>query len=446
MGCRHWIEPAAGSGHHATNAAGTNAHCRARRSGRPGGRDASTRARVRATVATEDRHLGHTRDARDRDVAHHNRQRGRRHRAIGRPTARRRGPRRCRRASRPWRSGEIVVVASSGRLVALDAASGTTKWTAERVGDPTSLIAHADAVIAASGSEIRAWSTDGRDAWRQQLDAAIVTPLAADGDLLFAGLASRKIVALDAKTGAPRWVITLETTARALLATRRPALLRRRRWRVLRVPSAGRSGMGVAVTPRSLPVIGLPTADDRRLYVTFLDNTVRAFDLAIGNQRWQRPITSRPAAGPFLTDALIGVPTTSGTVILLRRTDGALPAPASAARCANDTRRRAGRGCRPASCRARDGRRATGRRADRDPASGAATYRRPSRRRRTGPPRPQARCRRRRRLLIPPPPPVRSRSSSAAKPSSLTWSPPPPLTSSSSSLPKTAAGTCWREA
>ena len=170
---------------------------------------------------------------------------------------------------------------------------------------------------------------DGRDAWRQQLDAAIVTPLAADGDLLFAGLANRKIVALDAKTGAPRWEITLETTARALLATRG------------RLYFGGDDSVFYAYRQQAgqewewryvtlTPVIGLPTADDRRLYVTFLDNTVRAFDLAIGNQRWQRPITSRPAAGPFLTDALVGVPTTSGTLILLRRTDGALaPAPAS---------------------------------------------------------------------------------------------------------------------
>ncbi len=197
---------------------------------------------------------------------------------------------------------------------------------------------------------------DGRDAWRQQLDAAIVTPIAADGDLLFAGLANRKIVALDAKTGAPRWEITLETTARALLATRG------------RLYFGGDDGVFYAYRQQAgqewewrydtlTPVIGLPTADDRRLYVTFLDNTVRAFDLAIGNQRWQRPITSRPAAGPFLTDTLVGVPTTSGTLILLRRTDGALaPSPASPVAAAPTTpgvapdvrRRRRAAACRRA--------------------------------------------------------------------------------------------------
>ena len=199
----------------------------------------------------------------------------------------------------PVALGSLIVVASSGRLVALDGASGATRWAVERAGDIASLTSHGDIVFAAAGAEMRAWAANGLDAWRQTVDAPIVTPIAADGDLVFAGLASRKMVALDAKTGALRWTIALETTPRALLATRG------------RLYFGGDDGVFYAYRQAPgrdyewrydtlTPVIGLPTADDRRLYAAFLDNTVRAFDLGVGNQRWQRQLTSRPAAGPFV--------------------------------------------------------------------------------------------------------------------------------------------------
>ena len=227
----------------------------------------------------------------------------------------------------PLAAGPLAVVSSGGRLVALDAASGKPVWTADGAGDPSSLLWHNTLVIAAGGTSVRAWSADGKEVWRQETDARLGCPLAAEGDLVFAALEGQKIAAIDAKTGAHRWALLLETVPKSLLAFQG------------RLYFSGEDGDFYAYlqqpqpkwdwryNKRLAPAIGAPVTDDRRLYVAFLDNTVRAFDARIGNERWQREIGARPASGPFLVGEEAGVLTTPGNLVMLRRRDGTRPAP-----------------------------------------------------------------------------------------------------------------------
>jgi outer membrane protein assembly factor BamB len=227
----------------------------------------------------------------------------------------------------PVASGPLIVAASGGRLLALGAGDGKPRWTLEAAGDPTSLLSHGDTIIASGGSEIRAWTADGRDAWRQQVDSTIVTPAVAEGDLVFVGLESRKLVALDAKTGTHLWAIPLTTVPRSLFAARGRLYFSgedEEFYSYLQRPSPAEWDWHYLSLA---PVVGRPANDDRWLFAAFLDNTVRAFDLGIGNLRWKIQLSGRPAAGPFLAGDQIGVVTTSGTLVLIRRRDGALVPP-----------------------------------------------------------------------------------------------------------------------
>jgi outer membrane protein assembly factor BamB len=227
----------------------------------------------------------------------------------------------------PLAAGTFVVVASGGRLVALDLASGQPKWTVNDAGDPSSLLWHNALVVAAAGTTVRAWGADGKDAWRQEAEARIAAPIAGEGDLVFAGLEAQKLAAFDATTGVPRWTQSLETVPNTLLAFQG------------RLYFSGEDGDFYAYLQRPLPqwdwrysnrlppAVGAPVTDDRRLYVAFLDNTVRAFDVKTGNERWHQAIGARPAAGPFLVGEHAGVLTTPGNLVMLRRRDGVFPPP-----------------------------------------------------------------------------------------------------------------------
>lgn len=235
----------------------------------------------------------------------------------------------------PLAAGTFVVVASGGRLVALDVASGKPKWTVNDAGDPSSLLWHNALVVAAAGATVRAWGADGKDAWRQEAEARIAAPMAAEGDFVFAGLETKKLGAFDAKTGVQQWTQSLETVPKTLLAFEG------------RLYFSGEDGDFYAYLQRPQlqwdwrysnrlpPAVGAPVTDDRRLYVAFLDNTVRAFDVKTGNERWHQAIGARPAAGPFLVGEHAGVLTTPGNLVMLRRRDGAFPPPKPAAPAAS---------------------------------------------------------------------------------------------------------------
>jgi len=219
----------------------------------------------------------------------------------------------------PVIGGTLVFVVSNGQLHALDLATGASKWVQQEVGEPAGVAWHENRLVVVTGQEIRAWLPDGRMAWRQDLGAAIVPPTAVDGDAIFVALSDQKIVALDAASGTPRWTLPLETVPHALTAKggrlffagaddaiyayhERPEPEPQPAWRF---PMA--------------PLVGLPAADDHCLYVAFLDNTVSALKLNIGNPCWRGNLPGRPAAGPFPAADRVVIVLTTGELIALKQ-------------------------------------------------------------------------------------------------------------------------------
>ena len=53
---------------------------------------------------------------------------------------------------------------------------------------------------------------------------------------------------------------------------------------------------------------GVPTADDKRIYIASRDNIVRALDRKSGNLKWKADLAARPAGGPLRLNDLLVMP------------------------------------------------------------------------------------------------------------------------------------------
>jgi outer membrane protein assembly factor BamB len=217
----------------------------------------------------------------------------------------------------PVIGGTLVFVVSNGQLHALDLATGASRWVQKDVGEPEGLSWHENRLVVVTGQEIRAWLPDGRSAWRQDLGASIVSPTAIDGDTIFVALSDQKIVALDANSGTPRWTLPLETAPHALIAAGG------------RLFFAGADDAIYSYRERPepepiwrfpmAPLVGLPVADNRCVYVVLLDNTIWALKLNIGNPCWRGNLPGRAGASPSPSLDRVVVALTTGELVALKQ-------------------------------------------------------------------------------------------------------------------------------
>jgi outer membrane protein assembly factor BamB len=230
----------------------------------------------------------------------------------------------------PVTISDTVAVLTPTALVALDQQTGERRWQAAIDALPEQPWLHVsqDLIVATTGLDgttLRAWTTDGREAWRANLQQAITTPLAAAGALFFVGTRAPAVTAIDAATGAIRWQVPLPAQPTSLIADGDRLFLAASDGALYSLRQTG--DRKPAWRYRLLEAIGQPVAGERVVYFTLIDNTVRALDRNGGSQRWSRELPSRPAAGPLLVGADLLVPLTTGRVSHLLARDGALAPP-----------------------------------------------------------------------------------------------------------------------
>lgn len=187
----------------------------------------------------------------------------------------------------PTVAGALLYAADqTGRVVAVDPASGTEHWTFTVGGPVVAAPAIADGIvyIGAGDKSVTALEAgSGHFLWRVSFDDNVATsPVVAQG-LLFVGVEDRHLVALDTLTGAERW-----------------------RFR------AGRR------------MISSPSYAGDRLYVGSDDATVYALDAATGEPIWQTTLNHAVAAPTALYDGVVYAVTIDGQVTALDAGDGAL--------------------------------------------------------------------------------------------------------------------------
>jgi outer membrane protein assembly factor BamB len=202
--------------------------------------------------------------------------------------------------------GRTIYALSNDRLVQLDAATGAVVEQAELPGTPTGPAAQGEDVliIPIAPASLVAWHIrESRVIWNQTVPAATQLKPVLVGDTVFAALTDDHVTALALADGANQWTTKLTGTPRVLAASRTVVLVGSsdRLLYALR-PATG----ALNWTIRAVSDIIGANADEARVYVTTLDNTVRAFDATHGGRRWKTVVDTRPTVPPQMTmDGLI---------------------------------------------------------------------------------------------------------------------------------------------
>jgi outer membrane protein assembly factor BamB len=202
--------------------------------------------------------------------------------------------------------GPRVFVASGEAIHALDAETSDVLWRAP-IGAVTSpLVAHEGWVVATAAAGITALrAADGSVVWTRTIGAQRERATI-EGDNLYVPLEDGRVVALDLQTGAERWSRHFAGAASEVLAFADS----------LYVGSADRNfycldaddgetswKFWIGATLR-----GPPAADAVRVFVTSLDNALRAFDRRNGALRWHESIPFRATTGgPSVVGSMVVV-------------------------------------------------------------------------------------------------------------------------------------------
>ena len=196
----------------------------------------------------------------------------------------------------------ILIATYEQLLIAFDAPSGRLLWThrldQRRMTTPT--ISNGWLVVTLRDTTLVAFrATDGQELWSQQLGLNATANPSISGGRVYIPLVADSggaVRALDLSTGNYVWERTLTGFPGPILALdaifvgATDNFFYRLRLDDGRVDWYVRTGGDI---------YGLPAIDEERVYVTSLDNIVRALDRENGAQRWRMPLRGRPESGPI---------------------------------------------------------------------------------------------------------------------------------------------------
>jgi len=169
----------------------------------------------------------------------------------------------------------LIVPLAGGTLVAFDVATGKTTWTArlEGVSGQLQLTPGPGGVyLSSSDGHVAAISIlDGRVIWRRTIEGALTRPAAARERIII-GSSTDHFYALNPDSGKEEW-----------------------RW---------------ATAADPIGAVG----DADLVFLTALDNTVRAVNRGNGNQRWREVLGTRPTHPPVALGGIVVVTADSPTL------------------------------------------------------------------------------------------------------------------------------------
>jgi outer membrane protein assembly factor BamB len=209
----------------------------------------------------------------------------------------------------------LVFVVSENVIKALDISTGAEKWTTPLPGGAAAPLYWDTSWLIAStpGGDLAAFrAVDGTLVWRQQLGAPLVAAPVPALDRIYVALADGRLIAASLKSGEAVWSKAIPGRISGLLALDNQLVLGTTENAVWSLDL--KNGHERWVARVGGDVIGLPMADDKRIYYTARDNLLRAVDRRSGNLRWKASLPSRPSAGPMRVADLIVVPSVSAAM------------------------------------------------------------------------------------------------------------------------------------
>jgi hypothetical protein len=223
----------------------------------------------------------------------------------------------------PETGDDLVFVARSAGVEALDAATGKTRWRTDVGGNASAPLLWQNGwlfVATEQGVLFALRSRTGEVIWKHAIGApALVRPAAAD-DLVFLLPNNGRVLALALENGATAWEVVLPAAATTLHPLDDRVFVgcadtffyclkakdgkQKWRWRT-----------GGTVT-------GTMVVDDDHVYFLSLDNVLRALSRENGQQAWKASLPHRPIGALFLSGRLLLVPGIAVEVPAFQSFDG----------------------------------------------------------------------------------------------------------------------------
>jgi outer membrane protein assembly factor BamB len=242
-------------------------------------------------------------------------------------------------------TGQGLVLAGGGKgeLLALDPASGQTRWKVVLSSEVNGqLLALADTVIARTGDgRVHGLAaSDGSRKWLYSRNLPVLSLRGSGGmvvrdDVLYAGFPGGKLVALNAANGAQLWEATVALPRGATELERvadvmgNPVVDDRQ---VCAVAYQGRVACfdrrnGAPLWTRDTSSNSGLAMDDRNVYVTDDKDAVTAYDKTSGRAGWrQDKLARRQVTAPLALGAWVVVADSEGVVHVLSAEDGSFVA------------------------------------------------------------------------------------------------------------------------
>jgi outer membrane protein assembly factor BamB len=216
-------------------------------------------------------------------------------------------------------SDDLIFVAHDKELVAIEQATGHKRWTTAI--DPLAVaLTYRDGWLfgaTKSGSIVALRADTGSLVWEQKLETVVASPMAVDGDGLFAALADKRLIGLRiTDNGTVQWSTDeLDgvggeplTVADRLYVGQTGGLL-----------FAFRQASGARVWVHSLiraRLVGAPVADESHVYIATGDNRAIALDRGSGTILWKNTLLSRPGESIMIDSRELIVPLMSGAITI----------------------------------------------------------------------------------------------------------------------------------
>jgi hypothetical protein len=208
--------------------------------------------------------------------------------------------------SMPAAGGGLVFLAEADAVRALRVDTGAVAWRVELAQPLAGPLAWDNGWLVAageSGTVAALRADDGSEVWRQSVGSRVHATVAMAGLHVYVPTEDGHLVALDVRTGARVWDRRLGGPANDVLGLEdRVYVGSDDNYLYCLQPATGevdwrwRTGGDV---------VGMPVADEHRVYFVSKDNVLRALDRHSGAQRWQRPLTVRPTRGPVRAGDLL---------------------------------------------------------------------------------------------------------------------------------------------
>ena len=203
-------------------------------------------------------------------------------------------------------AGDRIIAQTKDGIVALSASTGEPVWNVA-VGSLTApILARAGWVVVATAEEVVTFRlADGVKVWGQSFGQVERRPTI-EGDRLYVPIVDGRLLALDLESGVVRWTRLLGGAPTEVLALAdRVYLGAGSDFLCLRTRDGVENWRWSTI---GAPIVGAPAADADNVYMTAMDNLLRAMDRVSGNNRWKADLGHRPEAGPVVIGTTVAVP------------------------------------------------------------------------------------------------------------------------------------------